>query len=60
MSHIPYPQWMRPAAVRSVWLTTGLVVFTYLGTHVLNHSLGNISLAWMERDLLVQKFIWLG
>jgi len=46
--------------VRSVRLTTGLVLFTYVGTHLLNHSLGNISLAWLERDLLVQKFIWQG
>jgi adenylate cyclase len=35
-------------------------LFTYVGTHLLNHSLGNISLAWLERDLLVQKFIWQG
>lgn len=60
LSHIPYPQWLRPADVRSVRMTTGLVVFTYAGTYLLNHSLGNISLAWMERDLLVQKFIWQG
>jgi adenylate cyclase len=57
MAHL---QRLRPAGVRSVRLTTGLVVFTYVGTHLLNHSLGNISLAWMERDLLVQKFIWQG
>lgn len=60
MPHVHYPQWLRPAGVRSVRLTTGLVVFTYVGTHLLNHSLGNISLKWMERDLLVQKFIWQG
>jgi len=46
--------------VRSVRLATGLVLFSYVGTHLLNHSLGNISLAWLERDLLVQKFIWQG
>ena len=60
MPHVHYPQWLRPAGVRSVRLTTGLVIFTYVGTHLLNHSLGNISLEWMERDLLVQKFIWQG
>ena len=60
MSHFPSLQRLRPAGVRSVRLTTGLVLFTYVGTHLLNHSLGNISLAWMERDLLVQKFIWQG
>jgi adenylate cyclase len=60
MSRFPSFQKLRPAGVRSVRLTTGLVLFTYVGTHLLNHSLGNISLAWMERDLLVQKFIWQG
>ncbi|MGO4332020.1 adenylate/guanylate cyclase domain-containing protein [Cupriavidus sp. 2TAF22] len=60
MSRFPYLQRLRPAGVRSVRLATGLVLFTYVGTHLLNHSLGNISLAWLERDLLVQKFIWQG
>jgi adenylate cyclase len=46
--------------VRSVRLATGLVLFTYIGTHLLNHSLGNFSLTWLERDLLVQKYIWQG
>jgi len=36
------------------------VLFTYVGTHLLNHSLENISLAWLERAPLVQKFIWQG
>ncbi|RQS59877.1 adenylate/guanylate cyclase domain-containing protein [Burkholderia sp. Bp8963] len=60
MSNAPFLQRLRPAGVRSVRLTSGLVLFTYVGTHLLNHSLGNISLAWLERDLLVQKFIWQG
>ncbi|MGF6637829.1 hypothetical protein OKW39_005045 [Paraburkholderia sp. MM6662-R1] len=60
MSHVPYLRWLRPAGVRSVRLTTGLVMFTYVGTHLLNHALGNISLAWLERDLLVQKYVWQG
>ncbi|MEX3813338.1 hypothetical protein AB3X96_24215 [Paraburkholderia sp. BR13439] len=58
--HFPYRQWLRPTGLRSVRLITGLVLFTYVGTHLLNRSLGNISLAWLERDLLVQKFIWQG
>ncbi len=45
---------------RTVRLASGLVLFTYVGLHLCNHSLGNISLAWMERGLLVQKFIWQG
>jgi len=60
MSHFLSFRKLRPVGVRSVRLTTGLVLFTYVGTHLLNHSLGNISLAWLERDLLVQKFIWQG
>lgn len=60
MSPFACLQRLRPAGVRSVRLATGLVLFTYVGTHLLNHSLGNISLAWLERDLLVQKFIWQG
>ena len=60
MLRFPSFQRWRPAGVRSVRLTTGLVLFTYVATHLLNHSLGNISLAWLERGLLVQKFIWQG
>lgn len=60
MRAIPYLRRPWPTGVRSVRLTSGLVLFTYVGTHLLNHSLGNISLAWLERDLLVQKFIWQG
>jgi adenylate cyclase len=51
---------LRPAGARSVRLASGLVLFVYVGTHLLNHSLGNASLAWLERGLLVQKFIWQG
>jgi adenylate cyclase len=60
MPGVPYLRRVGPAGVRSVRLTSGLVLFTYVGTHLLNHSLGNFSLAWLERDLAVQKFIWQG
>ncbi|WP_179401411.1 adenylate/guanylate cyclase domain-containing protein [Burkholderia guangdongensis] len=60
MSRFPGFQGWPPVGVRSVRLTTGLVLFTYVGTHLLNHALGNVSLAWLERGLLVQKFIWQG
>ncbi|KVN70012.1 adenylate cyclase [Burkholderia ubonensis] len=53
-------QRLRQVGIRSIRLTTGLIVFTYVGTHLVNHALGNVSLAWMERDLLVQKFVWQG
>src|ERR1700721_1993080 len=58
MPGVPYLRRLRPAGVSSVRLMSGLVLFTYVGTHLLNYSLGNISLAWLERDLLVQKFLW--
>lgn len=47
-------------SARRVRLVTGLVLFTYVGTHLLNHSLGNVSVPAMEAGLLVQKFLWQG
>jgi adenylate cyclase len=35
-------------------------LFTYVTLHFINHALGNVSLSWMERGLLVHKFIWQG
>lgn len=49
-----------PASVRTLRLCSGFVLFTYVTLHLLNHALGNVSLAWMERGLLVQKFVWQG
>ncbi len=37
-----------------------MVLFCYVSLHLTNHALGNLSLALMERGLLVQKFIWQG
>ncbi len=50
--------WLKPAVIRKVRLYTGLVLFVYISAHLLNHSLGNFSLALAERGLLVHKFIW--
>jgi adenylate cyclase len=41
-----------------VRLYTGLVLFTYISFHLLNHSLGNFSLDWAEEGLLIHKFVW--
>jgi adenylate cyclase len=49
-----------PFTVRRLRLITGLTLFTYIGTHLLNHSLGNVSIPVMEAGLLVQKWIWQG
>src|ERR687884_695190 len=47
------PAWRSPrrvsaSAVRRVWLWSGLVLFTYVATHLVNHALGLISLEAME------------
>jgi adenylate cyclase len=46
--------------LRKLRLVTGLTLFTYVTLHLLNHSLGNISIPAMEAGLLVQKWIWQG
>ncbi len=51
---------LRPAGLRQLRLCSGMVLFTYVSLHLTNHALGNLSLAVMERGLLVQKFIWQG
>jgi adenylate cyclase len=51
---------VRPSGVRQIRLYSGLVLMTYVSLHLTNHALGNVSLALMERGLLVQKFIWQG
>jgi adenylate cyclase len=49
-----------PLGIRTLRLVTGLTLFAYVGTHLLNHSLGNISIPAMEAGLLIQKWIWQG
>jgi adenylate cyclase len=50
--------WPRPSVIRKVRLYTGLVLFTYITAHLLNHSLGNYSLALAEDGLRIHKFVW--
>src|SRR5574337_431492 len=45
-------------STRRIRLWAGLVMFAYVTTHFLNHSLGNISVGAMEKGLVVQKAIW--
>jgi len=52
--------WFRRIGLRRVRLSCGLVLFTYVSTHLLNHSLGNISVEAMEAGLAVQKVLWQG
>jgi adenylate cyclase len=48
----------RRFGLRRLRLTTGLILFAYVGCHLTNHALGNISLDWMERGLVLHKWIW--
>src|SRR5208283_2380782 len=48
----------RRPSVREVRLASGLVLFAYVATHFMNHALGAISVAAMEKGLVVQLFVW--
>ena len=47
-----------PSIVRRLRLASGLVLFTYVFLHFLNHSLGNISFEAMERGAVAAEWIW--
>lgn len=47
-----------PSIVRRLRLATGLIMFTYVFLHFINHSLGNISWEAMERGAVVQEWVW--
>lgn len=49
-----------PSIVRRFRLGSGLVLFSYVFLHFLNHSLGNISWEAMERGGEVHEWIWRG
>ena len=44
--------------IRRLRLATGLVLFVYVATHLLNHALGIVSLAAMEQGRGVFLAIW--
>jgi adenylate cyclase len=46
--------------LRKLRLFTGLTLFTYVSSHLLNHSLGNVSIPAMAAGMLVQKWLWQG
>jgi len=52
--------WLLGSRLRQMRLATGLVLFTYVFTHLLNHALLNISIGAADRALLAQKFVWQG
>ena len=49
-----------PSIVRRFRLGSGLILFSYVFLHFLNHSLGNISLEAMERGAVIAEWIWRG
>jgi adenylate cyclase len=55
-----YQPWHVGAPSRRLRLASGLVLFTYVATHLIDHALCNISYAAADAMLLVQKFIWQG
>ena len=63
VSHTPPPgrqPWLLGSRVRQLRLAAGLVLFSYVTTHLLNHAVLNISIGAADRVLLVQRFIWQG
>ena len=45
-------------SLRQFRLAAGLVVFTYVALHFVNHALGNASVEAMENGLALQKLLW--
>ncbi len=63
ISHTPpavRQPWLFGSRVRQLRLAAGLVLFTYVTTHLLNHAVLNISMSAADHVLLVQRFIWEG
>jgi adenylate cyclase len=50
--------WLRGIGVRQVRLTCGLIMFAYIFSHFLNHSLGNISYDLMQGWLWYHIWWW--
>ncbi len=51
-------EWARGIGVRQVRLVCGLILFTYLVSHFLNHALGNISVAAMQAGVHYHILFW--
>src|SRR5437764_5824077 len=49
---------IRGVGLRQVRLASGLVLFTYLLSHFLNHALGNISLAALATGVHFHSMFW--
>ena len=53
------PATRSPLSLRRLRLASGLILFGYVLTHLVNHALGNVSLDAMENGLDVVTAVWL-
>jgi adenylate cyclase len=51
-------EWLRGIGLRQVRLACGLVLFTYLVSHFLNHALGNISVEALAAGVHYHTMFW--
>ncbi len=56
--HLRATNFVRGIGVRRVRLVCGLILFCYLLSHYINHSLGNVSLEAMEYGLWFHVALW--
>jgi adenylate cyclase len=55
---IPAAMALPRPTLRDVRLASGLVLFTYIATHLANHALGLASVALAERALALAVAVW--
>ena len=60
LTNLKATNFMRGIGVRQVRLVCGLILFCYLLSHYINHSLGNVSLDAMEYGLWFHVALWHG
>jgi adenylate cyclase len=56
----PTQEWHLGSPIRRLRLISGLILFAYVFTHLLNHALCNASILAADAMLLAQKWIWQG
>src|SRR6266702_1012177 len=49
---------VRSISLRQIRLASGMVLFTYLVSHFLNHALGNISMEALESGVYWHTLFW--
>ncbi|MCF2522316.1 adenylate/guanylate cyclase domain-containing protein [Bradyrhizobium sp. G127] len=54
----PFTRHLRGIGLRQVRLASGIVLFSYIASHFINHALGNVSIAAMEDFLNYQMLFW--